>query len=155
MKLCISPSKEMSRHNSLVNAESCFEGHCCIFRPYNTWEFYTVFFRHKNAFLCSVKYSTLFLVCVLCSNANGLAELCRHLTTSICSNPWGMKITHYKWKDYTAVSQQVSLHLGLHVSLLGAALYTINNSFKLTLAITFTIIWRWQQCAFEVFCNMF
>jgi len=85
-----------------------------------------------------MKYSTLLLVCVLCNNANGLAELCRQIT--ICSNPWGMKITHYKWKAYNTVSQQVYLHLGLHISLLGATLYTINNSFKLTLAATFTSI---------------
>jgi len=95
-------------------------------------------FQAQKFILCSVKYFTLFLVYVLYSNANGLAELCRHLT--ICSSPWGMKITHYKGKAYNAVSQQVYLHLGLHVSLLGAALYTINNSFKLTLAITFTYI---------------
>ena len=53
-------------------------------------------FQAQKFILCSMKYINLFLVCVLCSNTSGPAELCRHLT--ICSSPWGMKITHYKWK---------------------------------------------------------
>jgi hypothetical protein len=64
-------------------------------------------------------------------DAKGLSELWRHLT--ICSKPCGMKNTHYIWNAYDALLQQVYLHLGLHISLLGTAWHTINNSLKLKL----------------------